>query len=107
MHRAGLISKSTAPSKRSPDLAFRRPPPLRGPAIGNQAALRALRHDAPSAPFIQRKLEVGAADDPLEHEADRAAEQVMRMPEQQGISIEGSPDEFPVADDAGRGISQS
>jgi hypothetical protein len=27
---------------------------------------------------IQRKLEIGAADDPLEREADRAAEQVMR-----------------------------
>jgi hypothetical protein len=30
---------------------------------------------------IQAKLEVGAVDDPLEHEADRVAEQVMRMPE--------------------------
>ncbi len=30
---------------------------------------------------IQAKLEVGAVDDPLEHEADRVAEHVMRMPE--------------------------
>jgi uncharacterized membrane protein YgcG len=30
---------------------------------------------------VQAKLEVGAVDDPLEHEADRVAEQVMRMPE--------------------------
>jgi hypothetical protein len=30
---------------------------------------------------IQAKLEVGAADDPLEREADRVAEQVMGMPE--------------------------
>jgi hypothetical protein len=30
---------------------------------------------------IQAKLEVGAVDDPLEREADRVAEQVMRMPE--------------------------
>lgn len=29
---------------------------------------------------VQRKLEVGASDDPLEHEADRVAEHVMRMP---------------------------
>src|SRR5579862_902209 len=29
---------------------------------------------------IQRKLKVGAIDDPLEHEADRVANQVMRMP---------------------------
>jgi len=37
---------------------------------------------APSARriFAQRKLEVGAADDPLEEEADRLAEHVMRMP---------------------------
>jgi outer membrane protein OmpA-like peptidoglycan-associated protein len=37
------------------------PPPLRSP--------------------IQAKLEVGAVNDPLEHEADRLAEQVLRMPE--------------------------
>jgi hypothetical protein len=30
---------------------------------------------------LQRKLAVGAVDDPLEREADRVAEQVMRMPE--------------------------
>jgi len=30
--------------------------------------------------FIQPKLMVGAVDDPLEHEADRVADQVMRMP---------------------------
>jgi hypothetical protein len=29
---------------------------------------------------IQRKLKVGAVDDPLEHEADRVADQVVRMP---------------------------
>jgi hypothetical protein len=31
--------------------------------------------------LLQTKLEVGAVDDPLEREADRVAEQVMRMPE--------------------------
>ena len=31
-------------------------------------------------PPIQPKLEIGAVDDPLEHEADHVADQVMRMP---------------------------
>ena len=31
-------------------------------------------------PPIQARLDVGAVDDPLEHEADRVADQVMRMP---------------------------
>jgi hypothetical protein len=52
--------------------------------IGNQALTRLLtqRADAASnAPGpIQAKLKVGAVDDPLEHEADRVADQVMRMP---------------------------
>jgi hypothetical protein len=62
--------------------------------IGNQAMIRLLAQRAsvtrnePGAPEnaprfpggIQAKLKVGAANDPLEHEADRVAEQVMRMP---------------------------
>ena len=44
--------------------------------IGNQAVLSLLRSGA-----IQAKLEVGSVDDPLEHEADRVADQVMRMPD--------------------------
>jgi hypothetical protein len=39
---------------------------------------------------IQAKLNVGAIDDPLEHEADRVAEQVMRMPAP-GVSIAAGP----------------
>ncbi|MGN6268103.1 MAG: eCIS core domain-containing protein [Ginsengibacter sp.] len=35
--------------------------------------------------FIQRKLSVGAVDDPLEDEADNMADKVMRMPEQNFI----------------------
>jgi len=31
--------------------------------------------------LLQRKIAIGHVDDPLEHEADRAAEQVMRMPD--------------------------
>lgn len=40
-------------------------------------------HPASTPPphIIQRKLAVGREDDELEHEADRAAEQVMRIPE--------------------------
>ncbi len=45
---------------------------------GNQAALRRLAADPPR---IQRKLEVGAANDPLEAAADRTAERVLRMPD--------------------------
>ena len=32
-------------------------------------------------PLLQRKLTIGAVDDPYEREADRVAETVMRMPE--------------------------
>ena len=42
-----------------------------------------------SGPPIQAKLKVGAIDDPLEHEADRVADQVMRMPAP-GVSAETS-----------------
>jgi Domain of unknown function (DUF4157)/DNA/RNA non-specific endonuclease len=46
------------------------PRPKRSQAVGNQALLRRL----------QPKLTVGSSSDPLEQEADRVAEQVMRMP---------------------------
>jgi len=48
-------------------------------AIGNQAALRRLSR--PGARPLQPKLAIGAVDDPLEHEADQVADQVMRMPD--------------------------
>ena len=39
-------------------------------------------HSAASLPgVIQRKLAIGRVDDPLEHEADRVADRVMRMPD--------------------------
>jgi hypothetical protein len=52
-------------------------------SIGNQAMLRLLAQRAGAtsntpAP-IQAKLNIGAVNDPLEHEADRVADQVMRM----------------------------
>lgn len=40
--------------------------------------------------FLQAKLEVGGVDDPLEHEADRVADQVMRMPDP-GVSATAPP----------------
>jgi uncharacterized protein DUF4157 len=82
MQCAGLIGKSTAPSRRADALGIRLASPARASAIGNQAALRALRYAPPH--LIQRKLQVGAANDPLEHEADRAADRVMRMPSAKG-----------------------
>jgi hypothetical protein len=60
-----------------------------GPSISNQAMLRQLAsppHLLPPRPAfrlpfpMQAKLEIGAVDDPLEREADSAAESVMRMP---------------------------
>ena len=45
---------------------------------GNQAALRRL---SSTTPHLQCKLQIGAVNDPLEAEADRVADQVMRMPD--------------------------
>jgi outer membrane protein OmpA-like peptidoglycan-associated protein len=48
-------------------------------------------HSAASLPgVIQRKLAVGRVDDPLEHEADRVADRVMRMPDPE-ISTTSAP----------------
>src|SRR5438270_1714969 len=76
MQRAAPIRNSITTSAR-PQNGVGRAVPARARAIGNQAALRTVR--ALSAPAIQRKLEVGRVDDPLERDADRVAEQVMRM----------------------------
>ncbi len=58
--------------------------------IGNQALLRlfaqhgnelgAPRNMARLPGILQAKLRIGSVNDPLEHEADRVADQVMRMP---------------------------
>jgi Domain of unknown function (DUF4157) len=40
---------------------------------------------------IQAKLEVGAVNDPLEHEADRVADQVMRMPASEVAATSAAP----------------
>jgi Domain of unknown function (DUF4157) len=47
------------------------------------------RHQAPH-PLVQPKLVVGEVDDPLEHEADHVADQVMRMPEP-GLALTAGP----------------
>jgi hypothetical protein len=53
--------------------------------VGNQAVLAMLRSGA-----LQAKLSVGAVDDPLEHEADRVADQVMRMPDP-ALTVQSAP----------------
>ncbi|MGQ0445565.1 MAG: eCIS core domain-containing protein [Beijerinckiaceae bacterium] len=52
---------------------------FRAPLTPEQRAYFELRTAGPRLP-IQAKLKVGAGNDPLEHEADRIADQVMRMP---------------------------
>ena len=104
-----FASKVNGPQTEAPESQFRSVAPYRSalagerlghgrvdPAlflqrnIGNQAMLRSLAQRAPgteqapkaAAPLpgvIQAKLEVGAVDDPLETEADRVADHVMRM----------------------------
>src|SRR5262245_41144785 len=75
--------------------------------IGNQAmirrlALRAgeiknepdtLENAARLRGSIQTKLKIGAVNDPLEHEADRVADQVMSMPAPE-VSISATPPEI-------------
>lgn len=51
--------------------------------LGNQAMLRRL---SSTPPRLQRKLTIGAVNDPLEAEADHVADQVMRMPDP-GVSL--------------------
>jgi outer membrane protein OmpA-like peptidoglycan-associated protein len=75
------MAKASAPAERAPDAATQRAQPQRGPAIGNQAALRRLDRAARRPPILQPKLEVGAVDDPLEREAEAVADAVMRMPD--------------------------
>jgi hypothetical protein len=74
MRRSALIKYATASATRASDRL--RSLSIRQPVTGNQASLRALRQ-APA--FLRRKLEIGAAADPLEHVADRVADDVMRM----------------------------
>jgi hypothetical protein len=80
MRHAGLMRNANAQAKLAANAPTRHAPPNRRPAIGNQAALRVLHQVAAPAPFLQRKLMIGATNDPLEHEADRVADRAVRMP---------------------------
>jgi hypothetical protein len=88
------------------DLAASVPTKARTPVMGGPTRTAAPRsaaaipaHDssegnrAAGAPRIavQRKLAVGAVDDPLEHEANRVADEVMRMPEPAATPMLSSP----------------
>ncbi len=53
------------------------PPPSQHARLRRMAGIRAILH----SPGLQPKLKVGAVNDPAEAEADRVADQVMRMPE--------------------------
>ena len=55
--------------------------PVSPPELASQARPSFSPPSARSAGIIQKKLEIGAVDDPLEREADHVAEQVMRMPD--------------------------
>src|SRR4051794_16704971 len=48
---------------------------------GESSMLHAASHINKSDLSVQRKLSIGAVNDPLEHEADAMADRVMRMPE--------------------------
>ena len=52
------------------------------PWSGNQSRLRSLANPQPANSLLQRKLAMGATNDPLEIEADRTADRILRMPEQ-------------------------
>lgn len=56
----------------------------------SRSALRRAASQAPRPSVVQLKLATGPVDDPLEHEADRAADQVMRMPDAE-LSIAAAP----------------
>lgn len=64
--------------------------PLLSPHRAKRAPLFPAPLPAPRLP-IQAKLRVGAVDDPLEHEADRVADQVMRMPAVDGALTAAPP----------------
>lgn len=61
-----------------------------GPRPPSRATLRRAASQAPRPSVIQLKLATGPVDDPLEHEADRAADQVMRVPDPE-LSIAAGP----------------
>ena len=79
----GIRALSGAPKLRQQVAGWQR-------TIGNQAVLRMLAH---SRPTIQTKLTINQLGDQYEQEADRVAEQVMRMPEPVHAGMRAIPDE--------------
>ena len=67
-------------------------PAAAGPRPASRMTLRraARPSQVPPPSAVQLKLATGPVDDPLEHQADRAADQVMRMPDAQ-LSIATAP----------------
>jgi uncharacterized protein DUF4157 len=65
---------------------LRAPPDWRAPATTSVPA-STTKH---GAPIIQPKLIVGEVNDPFEHEADRVADQVMRIPDRE-LSVGAAP----------------
>jgi hypothetical protein len=61
-------------------------PPLHGSEPRVRRSLQ-----SPTAPVIQAKLEIGDPNDRFEQEADRVADQVMRMPDNTGAPIYSAP----------------
>ena len=57
---------------------------------GEPLGMDAERRDAAPALPLQRKATAGSSDDPLEQEADRAADQVLRMPDNPAVSLGAS-----------------
>jgi Domain of unknown function (DUF4157) len=60
--------------------------PVSPPERASQAQPWLASSTAGLAGALQAKLEVGAVDDPLEHEADQVAEQVMHMPDAAAVA---------------------
>jgi outer membrane protein OmpA-like peptidoglycan-associated protein len=54
---------------------------VHSPWNGNQSRLRSLANPQPANSVLQRKLTIGATNDPLEIEADRTADRILRMPD--------------------------
>lgn len=80
MHLASPVSHAR-------EIVRSRPPAAPDRYAGNQTALRRLSQISPR---LQCKLTIGAVDDPLEAEADRVADHVMRMPDP-AISVAAAP----------------
>jgi len=74
-------SREATPAARRPELAASHST-ARSQWSGNQSRLRSLANTQPANSILQRKLAIGATNDPLEIEADRTADRVLRMPEQ-------------------------